>query len=73
MATIKLVGILKSYTNGDSEINVASGQSIRDSIKRLGIPSELVAVATVNQTAQSKDYVIQEGDVITLLAIVGGG
>jgi sulfur carrier protein ThiS len=73
MATIRLVGILKSYANGNSAVTVASGESIRDSLKRLGIPSELVALATVNQAPQSKDYVIQEGDVITLLAVVGGG
>jgi len=72
-AQIKLVGILKSYVGGKSEVMVAAGETIRESIKKLGIPSEIVALVTVNQTQQSKDYVVQEGDVITLLAVVGGG
>ena len=72
-AQIKLVGILKSYVGGQSEVIVASGETIRKSIKKLGIPSDIVALVTVNQTQQSKDYVIQEGDAITLLAVVGGG
>jgi len=72
-AQIKLVGILKSYVGGKSEVMVASGKTIRESITALGIPSDIVALVTVNNTQQSKDYVAQEGDVITLLAVVGGG
>jgi sulfur carrier protein ThiS len=72
-AQFKLVGLIKSYVGGESEIMVASGKTIRESIKALGIPSEIVALVTVNHTHQSKDYVVQEGDMITLLAVVGGG
>ena len=72
-AQIKLVGILKSYVGGKPEVRVASGETIRESIKMLGIPSDLVALVMVNHTQQTKDYVVQEGDVVTLLAVVGGG
>jgi sulfur carrier protein ThiS len=72
-AQIKLVGILKSYVGGKSEVRVATGETIRESIKLLGIPPDIVAVIMVNDAQQSKDYITQEGDVVMLLAVVGGG
>jgi molybdopterin converting factor small subunit len=33
----------------------------------------VVALVVVNEVQQSKDYVIQEGDVIRVLAVIGGG
>jgi molybdopterin converting factor small subunit len=34
---------------------------------------EVVALVVVNEEQRSKDYVIQEGDVIRVLAVIGGG
>ena len=39
----------------------------------LGIPPDVVALVTVNDEQEMKDYVIQEGDLVKLIAVVGGG
>ena len=72
-AEIKAVGILKSYIGDKSSIAVDAGRTVRETIKTLNIPSEVVALVLVNDAQQSKDYVVQEGDKIKLLAVVGGG
>jgi sulfur carrier protein ThiS len=70
---IKPIGILKSYIGGQSEIAVDAGRTVREAINALSIPSEVVALVMVNDVQQSKDYVVQDGDVVRLLAVIGGG
>ncbi len=72
-AEIKAVGIIKSYIDGKSSVAVNAGNTVRETIKALNIPSEIVALVLVNDAQQSKDYVVQEGDTIKLLALMGGG
>ncbi len=72
-AEIKAVGIIKSYIGDKSSVAVNAGNTVRETIKALNIPSEIVALVLVNDAQQSKDYVVQEGDTIKLLALMGGG
>ena len=37
------------------------------------MPPELAALVLVNDEQQSKDYVLQDGDVLKLMAVIGGG
>ena len=37
------------------------------------MPPEVVALVLVNDEQQSKDYLLQDGDTVKLMAIVGGG
>jgi sulfur carrier protein ThiS len=60
-------------TGGKAEIQVESGRTVRETLASLGIVPEVVALVVVNEEQQSKDYVIQEGDVIRVLAVIGGG
>jgi molybdopterin converting factor small subunit len=76
-AQIKPTGLLKSYTGGQpliliqaSELN---GKSIRDFLIYLKIPSEMVAMVLVNSILQEKEYLVQDGDVIQLVPLIGGG
>jgi len=39
----------------------------------LGMPPEIVVLVLVNDVQQSKDYCLQDGDVVKLAAVVGGG
>jgi sulfur carrier protein ThiS len=39
----------------------------------LGIDPDLVAGVIVNGELQTKDYILQEKDVVKLLAVIGGG
>ena len=72
-ATLRPSGALRSYIGERDEIQVESGRTVRETLVSLGIPPELIALVMVNAEQQSKDYVIQEGDVVRVLAVIGGG
>jgi sulfur carrier protein ThiS len=72
-ATVRPLGMLKSYVGDLKEASVESGFSVRQTIELLGINPELVAGVFVNDEQQSKDYIVQDGDVVKLLAVIGGG
>jgi sulfur carrier protein ThiS len=72
-ATIRPVGLLREYIAGASEASVPAGMSILEALEQLGIPSPLVALVVVNDELQTKDYQLEEGDSVRLLAIIGGG
>lgn len=71
--TIKPVGLLKQYLAGESSASVEPGPSVREIMTNLGIPSEMVALVLVADSAVTKDYIPEDGDVVQLLAIIGGG
>jgi sulfur carrier protein ThiS len=58
---------------GQAEVQVETGRTVRETLAALGIVPEVVALVVVNEEQRSKDYVIQEGDVIRVLAVIGGG
>ena len=72
-AQIKALGIIKSYLGGKNEIIVDAGNTVRETMCAHNIPPDVVALVLVNDTQQSKDYRVQDGDVVKLLAVVGGG
>jgi sulfur carrier protein ThiS len=72
-AKLRPSGSLRDFVGGQTEINVESGKTIRETLSKLGIVPEVVALVMVNEEQQSKDYVIKEGDVIRVLAVIGGG
>ena len=72
-ATIRPLGMLKSYIGGKPEISVEAGQTIRQAMQIMGMPPEVVALVLVNDEQQPKDYVLQDGDAVKFLAIIGGG
>ena len=72
-AHIKLTGALKNYTGGQAEVDVEAGRTVRETVTALGIPPAIVALVLVNDVYKPKDYVLQEGDVVRLLMVVGGG
>jgi len=72
-ATLRPSGALKSYIGGKSEIAVEAGRTVRETLSALNIPPEVVALVMVNEAQKTKDYVLQEGDVVRVLAVIGGG
>ena len=48
-------------------------KTVRETLAALGIVPEVVALVVVNEEQRTKDYVIQEGDIIRVLAVIGGG
>jgi sulfur carrier protein ThiS len=72
-AHIKPLGIIKSYVGGKAKVVVDAGNTVRETMKQLGVPPELVALVLVNDKHESKDYLVRDGDVVMLMAVVGGG
>jgi sulfur carrier protein ThiS len=72
-AILRPSGALRDVIGGQAEVQVETGRTVRDTLTVLGIVPEVVALVVVNEEQQSKDYVIQEGDVIRVLAVIGGG
>lgn len=72
-ARIRPSGALRDLIGGESEILVEPGRSVRATLAAIGIKPELVALVVVNEEQRDKDYLIQEGDVIRVLAVIGGG
>jgi sulfur carrier protein ThiS len=72
-ATIRPLGMLKSYLGEVKEATVETGHSVRETLISLGINPDLVAGVFVNNEQQSKDYILQDGDIVKLLAVIGGG
>lgn len=72
-ATICPLGMLRQYLQGEKEARIAAGQTVRQALTSLGIPPEVVALVLVNDQPQEKDYFLQDGDVVKILAVIGGG
>jgi sulfur carrier protein ThiS len=73
-ATLRPVGHLQSYLKGQAELVVPAGLSIRETLRSAGIPPELVALVVVNGVHQTdKDMILQDGDVVRIMAVIGGG
>lgn len=70
---IRPLGMLRDYLKGEKETRVAAGQTVRQALASLSIPPEVVALVLVNDQPQDKDYLLQEGDLVKILAVIGGG
>lgn len=72
-AELRPKGMLKQYIGGMDCIEVPAGIPLRDAISSCGIPAELVAMAFLDQKPINKDVILQPGEIIDLVAVVGGG
>jgi len=64
---------LKSYTNGQTEVVVEAGCTVREAVSELGIPVDIVAMVVVNDEPRDRDYRLRDGDVVRLVTVMGGG
>ena len=72
-AIIRPLGMLKNYLGEQTEVTVAAGQTVREVLPLIGINPDLVAGVFVNEEQQSKDYLLQDGDIVKVMAVIGGG
>ena len=72
-AKLRPIGHLKSLVNGQEELDVETGSTVRATLEKAGIRSELVALVMVNDEQRDKDYIVQEGDTVKVMAVIGGG
>lgn len=71
--TLIVAGMLKEYTGGRGRLELAAGATVREMLEAVGIPPELVAAVTREGRLVPKDYRPQDGDIIKVLAVIGGG
>jgi sulfur carrier protein ThiS len=72
--TLRPIGHLKSFIKDKDEVAVPAGRSIRETLRAAGIPPDLVALVVVNDDHQTdKEIILQEGDVVRIMAVIGGG
>ena len=68
------IGHLKDMVNGQTEVTVPSGISVREALSLIHVPSEVVALIVINGIHQTdKDTLLNDGDVVKLMAVIGGG
>jgi molybdopterin converting factor small subunit len=69
------VGMLRPYVSGQEAIALEgwAGRPVRALIENLGIPSALVGAVLIHGTLVTKDYLLQEGEEVKLIPLVGGG
>ncbi len=72
-ALFKPAGQLKSYFGNLPEIPVEAGTTVRETLVSLAVSPDIIAGVIVNGDLLDKDYSIQEGDVIKLFSVMGGG
>lgn len=70
---LRLVGLLKKYGPEQASIQVEPGQTVSDAILSLGVNPDLVAIVMVNGRQRSKADLLEPGDKVKLLPMVGGG
>jgi sulfur carrier protein ThiS len=73
VVTVVLAGILTQYTGGRARLECAAGVTITEMLRALGIPSDLVAMALVDNRQVAKNVVPPDGATLTLLPLIGGG
>ena len=72
--TLLPIGHLKSLVNGQTELTIPAGMTVRESLASVHIPPEVVALVIINGVHQTdKNILLQEGDVVKLMAVIGGG
>jgi sulfur carrier protein ThiS len=72
--TLRPIGHLKDMVNGQTELTVPAEISVREALALINIPSEVVALVVINGVHQTdKDTPLKEGDVVKLMAVIGGG
>ena len=72
-ASFRLIGALEDYTNNIAEVEVTSRSERAPGAGGFAYPPEIVALVLVDDQPVNKDYIIQEGDRVQLLAVIGGG
>lgn len=72
-AIIRPTSALRTYLNGKEEVEVAAGRTVRETLIAVNIKPELIALVVVGGEQKTKDYIIQDGDIVKVLAVIGGG
>ena len=71
--TVKLYAVLQIGRFTEKELDYPVGAKVGDVVKGLALPAEHVDILLVNGRHVDRDYLLQDGDVLSLLPMVEGG
>jgi molybdopterin converting factor small subunit len=71
--TVKLFAVLQIGRFTEKELDVPFGSTVEDVVMGLALPPEHVDILLVNGRHVDKEYLLQDGDLLSLLPMVEGG
>lgn len=71
--TVKLYGVLRIGRFKEEDREVPPGTSVRAVAEELRIPAELLGTVLIAGVHASLDSLLANGDVVSLLPVLGGG
>jgi len=71
--TFELYASLGAGRFGENVLELPSGSSVQQIMKETGIPEPFMGIMVVNGKHAQLDTILEDGDKIDLLPIVGGG
>ena len=71
--TVKLYAVLQVGRYREKELDYPVGSNVGAVINSLDLPSEHVDILLVNGRHVDSEYLLQDGDVLSLLPMVEGG
>jgi molybdopterin converting factor small subunit len=72
---VNLYATLRKYIGGEPsvEVEIESGQTIRQVLGRLGVPADQTRIIFVNNRAADLSYALQGGEQLGVFPAIGGG
>jgi len=76
--TVRLFSYFMKYLPSEAErdtwcVNLATNTTVVDLLTRLGLPSDVGRVITINDENRVEDVVLREGDVLKVFPVAMGG
>lgn len=76
--TVRLFSHFMKYLPSEAErdtwcVNLATDTTVADLLTRLGLPSDVDRVITINDESRVEDVVLREGDVLKVFPVAMGG
>ena len=77
MIKAKFYGVLKAYmpeTDDEGYFAVEEGLTVEELLEKTGASEKKVGMTIlVNRVRKQKDYVLKDGDILTVMPLVAGG
>jgi len=72
---VNLYATLRSYVGGSPsiEVDVESGETVEQMLRRLGVPPERTRILFVNNRAATLSHPLADGDQVGVFPALGGG
>ena len=71
--TIKLFGVFRIDRFKEEVRDYPSGTKVQEIVEELNLPGNILGIVIVNGEHSRVDYVLHDGDALSLLPILGGG